>query len=130
VVCDAPENPQLADRTEKTVEGNYERRVKEVLAEMRKPQPATLHSQIKASWSWCQETFPTATAVIKLLPLPLVPFAFCMFVLVQALVTKGWVPVFAHGWNAWVKKTGTVGSIAGMGFLGTVLSNVSIVEQI
>lgn len=47
---------------------------------------------------WAQETFPTATAVISHLPFALVPFAFAMFVLVQALVTKGWVQVFALGW--------------------------------
>ena len=48
-----------------------------------------------------------------------------MFVLVQALVTKGWVPVFAHGWDHWVNKTGTIGSIGGMGFLSVILCNVS-----
>jgi Na+/H+ antiporter NhaD/arsenite permease-like protein len=61
-----------------------------------------------------------------LLPLPLVPFAFAMFVLVQALVTKGWVPVFAYGWDHWVGKTGTVGAIGGMGFLSVILCNVSL----
>ena len=59
------------------------------------------------------------------LPLALVPFAFCMFVLVQALVTKGWVPVFAYGWDHWVEKTGTVGAIGGMGFVSVILCNVS-----
>jgi hypothetical protein len=44
---------------------------------------------------------------------------------VQALVTKGWVPVFAHGWDRWVEKTGTVGAIGGMGFLSVILCNVS-----
>jgi Na+/H+ antiporter NhaD/arsenite permease-like protein len=48
-----------------------------------------------------------------------------MFVLVQALVNNGWVPVFARGWDHWVNKTGTVGSICGMGFLSVILSNVS-----
>jgi Na+/H+ antiporter NhaD/arsenite permease-like protein len=114
--------PQVAEKLQSI---DYERMVQQVLTEMRKPQPKTLQSRLQDSWRWCRETFPTASAVLTLLPLPLVPFAFCMFVLVQALVTKGWVPVFAHGWNAWVKRTGTVGGIAGMGFLGTVLSNVS-----
>ncbi|KAI1485197.1 hypothetical protein F5X96DRAFT_661082 [Biscogniauxia mediterranea] len=72
---------------------------------------------------WLQETFPTATAVMTHLPFALVPFAFCMFILVQALVTKGWVPVFAYGWDHWVQKTGTIGSIGGMGFLSVVLCN-------
>jgi hypothetical protein len=48
-----------------------------------------------------------------------------MFVLVEALVSKGWVPVFAHGGDKWASKTGTVGCIGGMGFLGVILSNVS-----
>jgi hypothetical protein len=105
---------------------DFERRVKEVLTEMRKPEPKTLVSLMRHSWRWCQETFPTASAVLTHLPFALIPFAFCMFILVQALVTKGWVPVFAHGWDHWVNKTGTVGSIAGMGFLSTVLCSVSL----
>ncbi len=86
---------------------------------------ATLVSLSADGYRWLQETFPTVTAVVAHLPFALVPFAFCMFVLVQALVTKGWVPVFAHGWDHWVEKTGTVGSIGGMGFLSVILCNVS-----
>ena len=88
--------------------------------------PATLVSLVKDGYMWLQETFPTAITVLAHLPFALVPFAFCMFVLVQALVTKGWVPVFAHGWDHWVNKTGTIGSIGGMGFLSVVLCNVSL----
>lgn len=86
--------------------------------------PANLVSLAKDGFRWCQETFPTAAAVLLHLPFALVPFAFSMFVLVQALVTKGWIPVFAYGWDHWVKKTGTVGAIGGMGFLSVVLCNV------
>lgn len=86
--------------------------------------PPTLVSLAEDAFVWSQETFPTATAVVVHLPFALVPFAFSMFVLVQALVTKGWVPVFAHGWDHWVNKTGTVGAIGGMGFLSVVLCNV------
>jgi len=75
-----------------------------------------------AAW-WLRETFPTVAAVLNHLPWKLVPFAFCMFVLVQALVTKGWVPVFAHGWDHWIEATGVVGAIGGMGFLAVVLCN-------
>ena len=89
------------------------------------PGRPTLMSFIADAYRWSQETFPTATTAIRHLPFPLVPFAFSMFVLVQALVSNGWVPVFAHGWDHWVKKTGTVGSICGMGFLSVILSNVS-----
>jgi Na+/H+ antiporter NhaD/arsenite permease-like protein len=86
----------------------------------------TIASLIADVYRFSQETFPTATAVVMHLPFKLVPFAFSMFVLVQALVTKGWVPVFAHGWDHWVDRTGTVGAIGGMGFISVILCNVSI----
>lgn len=85
----------------------------------------TVSSLIADGYRYCQETFPTATAVFMHLPFKLVPFAFAMFVLVQALVTKGWIPVFAHGWDHWVDRTGTVGAIGGMGFISVILCNVS-----
>ncbi|CAA9967084.1 ArsB Na+-H+ antiporter NhaD [Pyrenophora teres f. maculata] len=88
-----------------------------------KPAPTTLSSLITNRYKWAQETFPTTMTVFHHLPLALVPFAFCMFVLVQALVTKGWVPVFAHAWDHWVEKTGTVGAIGGMGFVSVILCN-------
>ncbi|RYP25019.1 hypothetical protein DL765_000247 [Monosporascus sp. GIB2] len=87
------------------------------------PQQETLASLTAKAYSWSQETFPTATVVVTHLPFALVPFALSMFVLVQALVTKGWVQVFAHGWDQWAAKTGTVGSIGGMGFLSVILCN-------
>ncbi|TVY82448.1 hypothetical protein LSUE1_G004251 [Lachnellula suecica] len=86
-------------------------------------QQATLVSLTSEGYRWLQETFPTVTAVVAHLPFALVPFAFCMFVLVQALVNKGWVNVFAYGWDHWVNKTGTVGAIGGMGFLSVILCN-------
>ncbi|KAL2065975.1 hypothetical protein VTL71DRAFT_2046 [Oculimacula yallundae] len=86
-------------------------------------EPTTLTSALRNAKNWSKETFPTASAVIGLLPFALVPFAFAMFILVQALVTRGWVPVFAYGWYHWVDKTGTVGAIGGMGFLSVVLCN-------
>ncbi|KAF9633027.1 hypothetical protein BFW01_g3890 [Lasiodiplodia theobromae] len=85
--------------------------------------PQTLVSLIADTYRWSQETFPTATAVLGHLPFALVPFAFSMFVLVQALVTKGWVPVFAYGWYHWVSKTSTMGAIGGMGLLSVILCN-------
>ncbi|CAG9982396.1 unnamed protein product [Clonostachys byssicola] len=85
--------------------------------------PTTLVSIAQDVFRWLQETFPTATAVLVHLPFALVPFAFCMFILVQALVTKGWVPVFAYGWDHWVGRTGTVGAIGGMGFISVILCN-------
>ncbi|KAK2797189.1 hypothetical protein FQN50_009288 [Emmonsiellopsis sp. PD_5] len=85
--------------------------------------PTTVVSLFADAYRWTQDTFPTVTAVVAHLPFALVPFAFTMFILVQALVTKGWVPVFAYGWDHWVNKTGTVGSIGGMGFLSVILCN-------
>ena len=90
---------------------------------------ATLVSIVKDSYLWCQETFPTVTAVVAHLPFALVPFAFAMFILVQALTTKGWVPVFAYGWDHWVRKTGTVGAIGGMGFLSVIMCNVGTLHS-
>lgn len=90
------------------------------------PGRSTLVSLVADAYRWTQDTFPTVAAVVAHLPFALVPFAFSMFVLVQALVSKGWVPVFAHGWDHWVNKTGTVGSIGGMGFLSVILCNVSL----
>uniref|UniRef100_A0A8H7K9I5 Citrate transporter-like domain-containing protein n=1 Tax=Bionectria ochroleuca TaxID=29856 RepID=A0A8H7K9I5_BIOOC len=87
------------------------------------PKLTTLVSIAQDVFRWLQETFPTATAVLVHLPFALIPFAFCMFILVQALVTKGWVPVFAYGWDHWVKNTGSVGAIGGMGFISVVLCN-------
>jgi Na+/H+ antiporter NhaD/arsenite permease-like protein len=101
-----------------------ERISREVALRQERGRP-TLVSLVVDAYGWLQETFPTVTAVVAHLPFKLVPFAFSMFVLVQALVTKGWVPVFAYGWDHWVTKTGPIGSIGGMGFLSVILCNVS-----
>ncbi|KAH8650161.1 hypothetical protein BX600DRAFT_419087 [Xylariales sp. PMI_506] len=86
-------------------------------------EPENLVSICRKAYRWTQETFPTVAAVVSHLPFALVPFALSMFVLVQALVTKGWVPVFAYGWDHWVSKTGTIGSLGGMAFLSVILCN-------
>jgi Na+/H+ antiporter NhaD/arsenite permease-like protein len=71
-----------------------------VSAEAARPRErATVVSLFDERYRWCQETFPTVTAVLSHLPYALLPFAFSMFVLVEALVSKGWVPVFAYGWT-------------------------------
>lgn len=97
-----------------------------IRSDIQPQQPLMLSSIIATRWNWFHITFPTAATVLTHLPLALVPFAFCMFILVQALVTKGWVPVFAYGWDAWVNKTGTVGAVGGMGFISVILCNVSL----
>ncbi|TLS24377.1 hypothetical protein PpBr36_09046 [Pyricularia pennisetigena] len=91
----------------------------------KKRQKSNLVHMCRDAHIWAQETFPTVMAVFAHLPFALIPFAFCMFVLVQGLVSSGWVPVFAYGWDHWVTKTGTVGAIGGMGFLSVVLCNFS-----
>jgi hypothetical protein len=88
----------------------------------------TLVLLVADAYRWSKETFPTVMTVLAHLPFALVPFAFSMFVLVQALVTRGWVPVFAYGWDHWATKTGTIGSIGGMGFVSVVLCNVSLLR--
>ncbi|KAH7237334.1 hypothetical protein B0J15DRAFT_406954 [Fusarium solani] len=84
-----------------------------------------LLSYSSTAHEWLQETFPTVMAVMSHLPFALVPFAFAMFVLVQALVSTGWVELFSVGWYHWSNKTGTVGSIGGMGFISVILCNFS-----
>jgi Na+/H+ antiporter NhaD/arsenite permease-like protein len=56
-------------------------------------------AHVRDAYKWSRVTFPTVTTVLSLLPYALLPFAFSMFVLVQGLVTKGWVAVFAYGWD-------------------------------
>ena len=101
----------------------------EIVREMERRQTqkeTTLVSLATDAYRWASETFPTAVAVLSELPYALIPFAFSMFILVQALVTKGWVQVFAHGWDNWVNKTGNIGAVGGMGFLAVCLCNVRI----
>ncbi|KAI0164081.1 hypothetical protein GGR57DRAFT_489741 [Xylariaceae sp. FL1272] len=83
----------------------------------------TLVSVTTDAYRWSQETFPTVVAVLAHLPFALLPFSFEMFILVQGLSTKGWVPVFAYGWDHWIDKTSTVGAVGGMGFLSVILCN-------
>ncbi|KAF2799256.1 hypothetical protein K505DRAFT_371087 [Melanomma pulvis-pyrius CBS 109.77] len=107
----------------KKQEIDLKQRISQELAARKERGPPTLVSRIADAYRWSQETFPTATAVVAHLPFALVPFAFSIFVLVQGLVTKGWVSVFAYGWDHWVNKTGTIGAIGGMGFLSVILCN-------
>ncbi|PMD19969.1 hypothetical protein NA56DRAFT_680042 [Hyaloscypha hepaticicola] len=85
--------------------------------------PRTLQSLVVDACRWFQETFPAAATALGHLPFVLVPFILSMFVLVQALVSTGWVLIFAHGWSHWVEKTGWVGSMGGMGLISVVLCN-------
>lgn len=41
--------------------------------------------------------FPTATRTVTRLPIPLLPFAMCEFIMVRGLAQRGWISVFAQG---------------------------------
>ena len=78
-----------------------------------------------------KNTLPTLSSIAPRLPISLVLFAFCMFILVQALTTQGWVEVFAGWWSAWIhvcEKVGTgfatAGAVYGMLIVSTFLCNV------
>lgn len=43
--------------------------------------------------------FPTTTQTLTHLPLPLLPFAMCEFILVRGLSQRGWIHVFAQGFS-------------------------------
>lgn len=121
-----PERARFKDKDStgaKPAAGQYRNRATQT-PEPTVQEPATLQSIAHETFLWLEETFPTTLRTLTSLPLPLVPFALCMFVLVQALVTKGWIPVFAYGWDHWVEKTGVVGAIGGMAFLSVILCNV------
>ncbi|KAH6646109.1 hypothetical protein BKA67DRAFT_583256 [Truncatella angustata] len=121
---DETPNQEHTKGTSKSIEEEIEKEEKAADAQTRPTHDShTLSSYLADRYRWSQETFPTVTAVISHLPFALIPFAFCMFTLVQALVTKGWIAVFAYGWDHWVGKTGTVGAIGGMGFLSVILCN-------
>ncbi|KAI8445432.1 hypothetical protein BY996DRAFT_6434650 [Phakopsora pachyrhizi] len=62
-----------------------------------------------------EERFPVTTETLKKLPIPLLPFAISMFVLVSSLKSLGWVRIFA-GWFASVCVT-PVRSVYFVGFL-------------
>ncbi|KAF8312939.1 hypothetical protein DL93DRAFT_2081614 [Clavulina sp. PMI_390] len=85
--------------------------------------PTSLESLLMRLLAAISATFPRASKVISQLPFPLLPFTFGMFILVQGLVTKGWVEIFANGWEQWVRRTGTLGAIGGMGCISVLLCN-------
>jgi hypothetical protein len=69
---------------------------------------------------------PTVSYVVSRLPLPLLPFAFSMFILVEALQHVGWIRVWGDWWKAWVDVGGVAGAIWLMGVLSVIGCNVSI----
>jgi len=72
-----------------------------------------------------RRTFPTVSTIISRLPLPLLPFAFSMFILVDALDYTGWIKVWALWWERYARATGAAGCIFLMGVVSVVGCNVS-----
>ncbi|KEF58729.1 uncharacterized protein A1O9_06655 [Exophiala aquamarina CBS 119918] len=53
--------------------------------------------------------FPATSRTIQRLPIPLLPFAMCEFILVRGLAQRGWISVFASGFaNACMTPASTV----------------------
>ncbi|EED82647.1 predicted protein, partial [Postia placenta Mad-698-R] len=84
----------------------------------------TLQAVFDRSRTRLSSSFPTVAAIAQRLPIPLLPFAFLMFILVQGLSAHGWVEVLASWWGAWARKTGVMGAIGGMGFVACMFCNV------
>ena len=59
----------------------------------RDTQSTTLSSLIMA----LSRRFPTTWRTVTRLPIPLLPFAMCQFIMVRSLSQRGWVHVFAEG---------------------------------
>lgn len=68
---------------------------------------------------------PTVAYVVSRLPLPLLPFAFSMFILVEALQHVGWIRVWGGWWKAWVAVAGLPGAVWLMAMLSVIGCNVS-----
>ena len=78
--------------------------------------------RVGAAIRWVVRAFPTATATLRKLPVALLPFAFGMFILVQALAHVGFVSIMARG-LARVCMHGVVPTTFFMAFLSIVLCN-------
>lgn len=81
--------------------------------EVVKPKRLPVWNSFVHNFHRMQTALPTVSVVIGRLPFALIPFAFSMFILVQAL-GSAWITVFAKWWGSWVAKTGTVGAVFGM----------------
>jgi hypothetical protein len=86
------------------------------------PPPSPLFAPLRL----ISRTFPTPSLVFTRLPLPLVPFAFSMFILVEALQYTGWISVWAGWWAAWARAGGVAGSVWLMGTIGVLGCNVGV----
>lgn len=92
--------------------------------------PQTFEDILNSLGLWFQQTLPSVAYTARHIPFSNIPFALPLFILVQSLASTGWVTIMARGWDSWVDKTGTIGSICGMAFLSMVLCNVSHLLQL
>ena len=74
---DLPDSPELKAHTEKQPEDTS----------------ITLFSLLRAF----KRRFPGTTLTVTRLPIPLLPFAICEFILVRGLAQRAWISVFARG---------------------------------
>ncbi|PCH35711.1 hypothetical protein WOLCODRAFT_80579 [Wolfiporia cocos MD-104 SS10] len=86
--------------------------------------PRALVPVVQSYLARFSSALPTVAAILQRLPYPLLPFAFLMFILVQALSAAGWVELFARWWAVWIVRTGVVGAVGGMAFLACIFCNV------
>ncbi|PWZ03135.1 hypothetical protein BCV70DRAFT_197371 [Testicularia cyperi] len=84
---------------------------------------ASLLRRVMATHSRLCEMFPTVSIVLSRLPFPLLPFAFSMFILVQALAHVGFINIMAAGLGR-VCSGGYVATAFFISFLGVVLCNI------
>jgi hypothetical protein len=115
------------EKNQSTIQKGYQREGSTAPRDRQSRPESTLVSLVATVQIWAPETFPNVSKVLPHLPFSMILFAFPTFILVQALVSTGWVPLIAYGWFKWVERTGTVGAVGGMGFLSVVLSSVSLV---
>lgn len=97
---------------------------RDIIHDLRHSSPATTTHPV----AYLRHRLPTISTILARLPLPLLPFAFSMFILVDALQHTGWVTVFAHWWSVYAHATGTAGCIFLMGVLSVLGCNVGKVQ--
>ncbi|KAI5452409.1 hypothetical protein NCC49_000968 [Naganishia albida] len=78
---------------------------------------------LSSAWRTLNLRLPTVSYVVTRLPLPLLPFAFSMFILVEALQHVGWIRVWAGWWKAWVEVGGVAGAVWLMAMLSVIGCN-------
>lgn len=87
------------------------------------PEPCPGWRRVGCACRGVQHTVPSLLAAVRRLPLSLLPFAFGMFILVQALGHVGFVTIMARG-VARVCEHGVAATVFFMAMLSIVLCNV------